>query len=102
MTITLKQLAALSSLDKVIIHSFDMSLYLVSVEINGEEQYLVDNKTGLPVKERHHIALQKLFENNNVGATVLRQKSAYDEMVGQPARAADNMMEVPLSGVAMG
>jgi hypothetical protein len=32
-----------------------------------------------------------------VSSLVLRQFSAYDEMVGQPPRAEDNLLEIPLS-----
>ena len=102
MSVTLKQIAELSSIEKVIIHSFDGSLYLVSVSVNGEEHYLVDDATGIPVKARHHLMLQKLFARQHVRTMVLRQQSPYDEMVGQPVGKDDNRMEVPLAGAAFG
>ncbi len=100
MSVTLKQIATLSSIEKVIIHSFDGSLYLVSICLNGEEHYLVDEESGMPIKARHHLMLQKLFTHHHVRCTVLRQQSPYDEMVGQPVSKENNRMEVPLAGAA--
>lgn len=101
MSITLKALKKYNQIPKVIIHSLDLSLYVCSVIIDNEEHYLV-GKDGLPIKAFNKLEIQALFEKLNVQLIVLRQQSAYDEMVGQPPREADNTMEVPLGGSIYG
>ena len=101
MTISLKDLRKLSSVDKVIIHSHDLSLYLVSIVVDGEEHYLVDSE-GRPVRSHNKLVLQSLFERHQVKQMVLRQQSAYDEMVGQPPKSGDNTLEVSLGDNKLG
>lgn len=95
MTISLKQLRQQPHIDKVIIHSLDFSRYQVSVEINGTEEYVTDD-AGQFLHSNNKITLQEMFDDMVYARMVLRQESAYDEMVGQPTREDSNRMEVPL------
>ncbi|GGY48658.1 hypothetical protein GCM10011297_22100 [Bacterioplanes sanyensis] len=101
MSITMNQVRQLSQIDKVVIHSLDLCLYQVSVWVNGEEQYVTDSK-GKLLRSFNLLNLQTLFEGLPVTQMVLRQQSAYDEMVGQPSREHSNALEVPLSNNSVG
>lgn len=100
MAISLKALKKLTTLERVIIHSVDLSLYLVSVIIDDEEHYVVDDNDR-PVRSHNKLALQSLFDRHEVKAMVLRQQSAYDEMVGQPVKES-NTLEVSLGDNKLG
>lgn len=80
--------------DKLIYHSLDLALYNVSAVINGQE-YMITNEHGERLKSHNFVALQKQFKNVKAKKQVMRQLSAYDEMVGGPEKA-DNLLEVPL------
>ncbi len=97
---TIKQIKALSIIDRVVIHSLDQSLYQVSIEVDGEQHYLVDEKNK-PVKSSNKLDLQAIFERLNVREMILRHESAYDEMVGQPIREQKNTLEVRLGGTTL-
>jgi len=101
MTTNLKQLRKLSKIDKVIIHSLDGSLYQVSVLVDGQEHY-VENDDGKLLRSHHKLGLQTLFAELPVERTVLRHKSAYDEMIGLPVSQGDNFLEVSLGNSEIG
>ncbi|WP_417596288.1 DUF6482 family protein [Oceanospirillum sp.] len=101
MTISLKNLQKQVEIEKVIIHSLDCALYQVSVIIHGQELYLADEQ-GKLLRSHNKMSLQTLFTGLPVKRMVLRQQSAYDEMVGQPLRAGDNCLEVSLGNSEMG
>jgi len=82
--------------DKLIYHSIDLSLYQVSAIINGEEQYVCDER-GKLLRSFNLIELQKLLRKVAAEKTVLRQTSAYDEMIGGPEKGESNALEVPLT-----
>ena len=84
------------SIDKLIYHSLDLSLYQVSAIIDGEEHYLTDEKNKL-LRSVNIIELQKLLRPLNAQQTVLRHTSAYDEMIGGPDKTGSNLLEVPLA-----
>ncbi len=95
MPLRVAELKKLRSIDKVIIHSLDRSLYQVSVLIDNKEHYVVD-KHRIPLRSFNKVELQTLFSRLDVRRTVLKQESAYDEMIGQPAKFETNALEVPL------
>ncbi len=101
MNVSLANLKRFSFIDVVIIHSIDLSLYQVSVVVDGKEYYVVD-KRGQPLKSHNKLELQALFKNIDVGVMRLRQQSAYDEMIGQPLRSGDNTLEVSLGNTLFG
>ncbi|MCB5161663.1 DUF6482 family protein [Marinomonas algarum] len=90
----LKELKKLTHIDKVRLHSLEPSLYQLSVEIDGQEHYVKNNK-GRFLTSHNKLELQSLFKDKTVGAMVLCHQSAYDEMVGHPP-SGGNSLEVPL------
>lgn len=96
MKIAYKELAARSAVDKLVIESVDLSLYIARAVIEGDERLVVD-KQGRTVKTRNLLEMKELLSGINAVELVLRQRSAYDEMVGQPSWDCDNALEVGLS-----
>jgi hypothetical protein len=96
LSIELLKLNKYFSIDKLIYHSIDLSLYQVSAIIDGEEQYITDGKKGF-LRASNIIDLQKLLKDVKAKETVLRHTSAYDEMVGGPEKVSSNLLEVPLA-----
>ena len=88
-------------IDKVIVHSLDWSLYQASIVVDGQEQVLT-GKDGRPVRARSMLQLEAMFEDFKVKEMVLRQESAYDEMVNQPVREISNRIEVPIGRNRLG
>jgi hypothetical protein len=82
--------------EKLIYHSIDLSLYQVSVVVEGEEHYITDEK-GKFLRSVNLIELQKLLKNLPAIKSVLRHTSAYDEMIGGPEKISSNLLEVPLA-----
>ncbi|USH05442.1 DUF6482 family protein [Grimontia kaedaensis] len=82
-------------IDKLIIHSLDLCLYQASVVIDGEEHFVCYDD-GNFLRTHSLIEIQKCCKNLKAKETVLRQESAYDEMVGAPAKGETNALEVPL------
>jgi hypothetical protein len=101
MRITIEQLKKTYFIDKAIIHSADLSLYFLSVELDGQE-YVVVDKTGRALRSHNKLDLQQVLQMVSVNQVVLRHSSAYDEMVGQPVRVLSNQLEVPLGNADMG
>lgn len=95
MKITVAELKRYSKIDKAIIHSLDMCLYQASVIVESNEYYLAD-KHGKLLRSFNILDMQAMLATLPISHTVLRQQSAYDEMVGQPIRTASNAIEVPL------
>ncbi|AMG29297.1 hypothetical protein AL542_02340 [Grimontia hollisae] len=95
MKISLTKLEKCVAIDKLIIHSLDLCLYQASVIIDGDE-YFVCHDDGNFLRTHSLIDIQKYCRNLKVRERVLRQESAYDEMVGGPSKTESNAMEVPL------
>lgn len=95
MAISLSKLEKFVYLDKLVVHSLDLSLYQVSVEVDGQEHFITDDE-GKLLRAFSVVELQKKCANLKANKWVLRQQSAYDEMVGAPIRQQDNTLEVPL------
>lgn len=64
--------------------------------MRGQECLLLD-AGGRPLKARSLAAMQRQLAGIHYAPWVLRQRSAYDEMVGHGHARADNLMEVPLA-----
>ena len=95
MLMMLSQLRGLPKIDKVVIHSLDLSLYQASIFLDGEEYYIADNK-GKFLRAFNILDLQKHFKGLKYDEMVVRHQSAYDEMIGQPGKESDtNVLEVP-------
>ena len=95
MAMTLSKLEKYFYIDKLVIHSLDLALYQVSVVVDGEEHFVTDDK-GYLLRAFSIVELQKQCRRLKAKQQVLRQQSAYDEMVGQPVRGSSNLLEVPL------
>ncbi|CUB03114.1 DUF6482 family protein [Marinomonas fungiae] len=91
---TLSELAKISTIEKVCIHSLESNLYQLSIITEGEEHYITDQK-GRFLTSHNKLDLQQIFDGKRVEKMVLRHQSAYDEMVGQP-EGQTNVLEVPL------
>jgi hypothetical protein len=90
---TLGQLA-LMQIEKLIFHSLDQSLYNVSAVVNGKET-MITNEKGHRLTSRNLLELQQQFAHLAIKNQVLRQHSAYDEMIGGPIKTS-NEMEIPI------
>ncbi|EKO3863863.1 hypothetical protein JFR02_003013 [Vibrio harveyi] len=95
MSMPLSKLEKFFYIDKLVIHSLDLALYQVSVLVDGEEHFVTDDK-GKFLRAHSILELQKQCCNLKANKQVLRQQSAYDEMVGQPSRSGTNELEVLL------
>ncbi len=79
----------------VVIDSYEGGIYQAFVnDIGGERLIWLDDDT--PLKTRSLIEICEQLESLSLCSLQLRQQSAYDEMVGQPLREADNTLTVPL------
>ena len=96
MKVTLQELAALGTVEKLVIESVDLSLYIARAVVEGEERLLAD-RHGATLKTRNLLEMKQQLAGLDVEQLVLRQRSAYDEMVGQPQWDCDNALEVGLS-----
>ena len=80
---------------EVIIESVDLSLYIAYARIAGQEHVIADRQ-GKALKTRNLLEMQRMLRKAVNCEFFLRQRSAYDEMVGHAHRATDNSMELPL------
>ena len=80
----------------MVIHSLDQALYQVTLVIDEREHLLVENN-GKTFRRHSLQQVREALQTLPVASLVLRQQSAYDEMIGQPVREGSNVLEVPLS-----
>ena len=92
---SLKTLEQYFVIDQLIVHSLDLCLYQVSVRV-GEEEFMICDDKGELLRAHSIVDIQRKCRRLNVNKQVLRQESAYDEMVGGPAKGEGNRLEVPL------
>ena len=87
----------LESLDvsEVVIESVDLSLYIAHALI-AEQEHVISDRKGIVLKTRNLLEMQRLLRKAVTCELYLRQRSAYDEMVGHSHRAVDNIMKLPL------
>ena len=95
MALDIAQLFTLGTVEKVIIHSLDLSLYQVSVEVEGQEHFITDN-TGKMLRSFNILDIQAQIRGIEYQKMVLRQSSAYDEMIGFTTDSGNNTLEVEL------
>lgn len=98
MAIALTKLQQIALIETVVVVAVDPSLYRLVAIIDGVEQPVVDER-GKALSRRSINELQALLENCQIGRLLLRHESAYDEMIGQPQRACDNRLEVPIGRI---
>ncbi len=84
-----------AGIGRLIVESVDLSIYLARAELGGECVLLVGDD-GKPLRTRNLQAMKEVLAPLAHWPSVLRQRSAYDEMCGQTSAPADNTLEVPL------
>jgi hypothetical protein len=95
MKIQISDLARLQPLGKVVVHSIDWMLYQVSVEHQGKQYFIYDGDT--PFSSNNLLEIREMFQFLEVERfALLRPKSIYDEMIGQPECMFSDSFEVPL------
>ena len=82
-------------IQKLVISSLEQALYQAIVIVDGEEHVVWETEKKC-LRSRNLMQIRECFEGLEIPETVLRQESAYDEMIGQPSRDASNRLEVPL------
>ncbi|TQV74181.1 hypothetical protein FKG94_16370 [Exilibacterium tricleocarpae] len=80
MGISVSQLKQAGHIKKVVIHSIDLSLYLVSVVVDQEEHYVTDN-TGAPLKSHNLKELKSLLSQSNIGKAAMEQQSIHGKSI---------------------
>lgn len=83
------------AIDRLVIESVDLSLYIAHAEIDGE-RWLLTDRDGRILKTRNLLDMKAALVDLDARERVLMQRSAYDEMVGQGFAPADEALEVPL------
>ena len=83
------------SVTRVVIESVDLSLYIAHVTV-GDVEHVLTDRHGKVLKTRNLLEMQRTLRKRLDCDFFLRQRSAYDEMVGHDHSATDNCMELPL------
>lgn len=94
MKVSLRDLDS-DAVTRVVIESVDLSLYIAHATVDGTECVITDHE-GKVLKTRNLLEMQRALRKRLDCEFFLRQRSAYDEMVGHQHRATDNCMELPL------
>ena len=94
MKVNIDELGSLD-VDEVVIESVDLSLYIAHASIADQEHVIAD-RTGKVLKTRNLLDMQRSLRKAVTCEFYLRQRSAYDEMVGHSHRDVDNSMKLPL------
>jgi len=94
MKLKLSELVRHQPIDKVRVHSLDMSLYRVTAEMKSREYWLTE-EDGQPLSRHSLMEIRELLEPVAMRSLVLCHRSAYDEMIGHPPKG-DNLLEVTL------
>lgn len=95
MKISLIEASRHRALERVLVWSLDNGIYTAQVEVAGEVMTLTDD-AGKALTARNITAMRDLLAPLAGNPGVLCQRSAYDEMVGQPGKPGGNQLEVPL------
>ena len=98
MKIFLGELFNVGGAVKGVVHSIEGSIYRLSVVVDGREMRVLD-RDGNAFRRRSIQEVREALQGTGVERLVLRQQSAYDEMIGQSVRLEDNTMEVQLARV---
>ena len=96
MSLTLNDFSRLPERAHVVIHSLQQALYQVTVLVEGREHLLVE-PSGRAFRRYNLQQVREVLQTLPVASITLRQQSAYDEMIGQPAKVSPNTLEVSLS-----
>ncbi|MCC5827679.1 DUF6482 family protein [Alkalimonas sp.] len=86
-------------IDELVIHSYEMGLYLAEVDFDNRKAFIIDDATGRPKKFHSIEQVRDAFAEATIRKAYLSHQSAYDEMVGAPDKV-DNTLKVALFGTA--
>ena len=94
--IHLKELKKQSQrIEVFIVESVDLSLYIAHARIDGEERVIAEDDRRL-LKRHNLLAMKRILKGIAACEIRLRQRSAYDEMVGHNHPASANTLEISL------
>ena len=79
-----------------IVHSLQHALYQVTVIVDGQECLLTEND-GKTFRRHSLSAVREALQVLPLASLTLKQRSAYDAMIGQPIREGENALEVSLA-----
>ena len=80
---------------RLIIESVDLSLYIAHAVIDGT-RFLITDAAGVPLRTPNLMTMKERLADVAAEERVLLQRSAYDERVGCDFEAVDNALEIPL------
>lgn len=95
MKLSLTEAARAEGVEAVVVRSLDRCVYTASVRVAGDEYILIDDR-GVSLRASNLLDIRRSLAPLAHLPAVLRQNSAYDEMVGQAVSDADNALELPL------
>lgn len=93
--LSLQELKGYQHFDKVIVESLEQALYRVTMEVNEQRYFLVD-QTGRSVSKRSKLEILELFKSIAIDKLYLKHTSPYDEMIGLQEGDHNNELLVPL------
>ena len=99
MKIYLKDLKR-QQIDRFIVESVDLSLYIAHASIGGEEHVIAEDSRGL-LKRHNLLEMKRVLKAVADCEIFLRQRSAYDEMVGHSHPASANTLEISLGAAPL-
>lgn len=94
--ILLSDVRAMRMVPELIIESCDLSLYQCYLQVEGRERLIWESEAK-PLRRFNLTELRKLLATVTIERLLLRQSSAYDEMIGQPSRDVPNTLLVELA-----
>lgn len=81
-------------INELIVHSYEMGVYLVEADYDGRKAFLVD-ETNKPHQFHSIDEVKQALDRCTIYKAYLVHQSAYDEMCGGPEKV-DNTLKVPL------
>ncbi len=82
-------------IDRLEVQSFEMNVYLVKLEVNGETGFVYD-ANDKPMRFHSSQQVRDVFELCTVHSAFMVHDSPYDEMIGNPNKA-EQAMAMPFS-----
>ena len=82
-------------INRLEVQSFEMNVYLVKLEINGESGFVYDS-ADRPMRFHSSQHVRDAFGHFTVETAVMVHDSPYDEMIGNPNKP-EKRMEMPFS-----
>lgn len=77
-------------IDLLEVHSFEMNVYLVQLNI-GNNQGMVYDNNDKPMRFHSSQQIRELFAEFDVEQAVMVHDTPYDEMIGNPPKASERM-----------